>query len=119
MSVGEIRAVVRAWKDQVAELGRKWTWVQVFENKGSVMGCSNPHPHCQVWASSFLPNEAQRKDENLRKYFEKHGRPLLVDYVEKELQKKVSKPMDRGHEHLFILTICKIILVSTNMSRIV
>ena len=43
-------------------------WVQIFENKGAAMGCSNPHPHCQIWASSFLPNEAAVKERNLREY---------------------------------------------------
>lgn len=54
------------------------------------MGCSNPHPHCQIWASNFLPNEARIKDENQRKYYQKYNRPLLLDYVTQELQKKVS-----------------------------
>lgn len=52
------------------------------------MGCSNAHPHCQIWASSFLPNEPRIKDEHLREYYAKHGRPLLDDYVHKELVKK-------------------------------
>lgn len=44
----EIRRVVDEWANQISELGRTYQWVQVFENKGKVMGCSNPHPHCQV-----------------------------------------------------------------------
>lgn len=52
------------------------------------MGCSNPHPHCQIWASSFMPNEPRVKEHHLREYYEKHGIPLLQDYVQKELQKK-------------------------------
>lgn len=48
MSVREIRAVVDEWAAQTEELGRKFSWVQIFENKGAAMGCSNPHPHCQV-----------------------------------------------------------------------
>ena len=59
MSVAEIAAVVQLWADQVADLGKTYRWVQVFENKGAVMGCSNPHPHGQIWASSHLPNEPQ------------------------------------------------------------
>lgn len=61
MTRPEIRKVVDAWADEVAELGKTYNWVQVFENKGQAMGCSNPHPHCQIWASSFLPNNASRK----------------------------------------------------------
>nr|XP_023019861.1 probable galactose-1-phosphate uridylyltransferase [Leptinotarsa decemlineata] len=53
-----------------------------------MMGCSNPHPHCQIWASTFLPNEARIKDVNLREYYEKYKRPMLMDYVERELEKK-------------------------------
>lgn len=71
------------------ELGKKWTWVQIFENRGALMGCSNAHPHCQIWASSFLPFEAKRKEQHLKEYFSRHKRPLLIDYVEKELAKKV------------------------------
>jgi UDPglucose--hexose-1-phosphate uridylyltransferase len=57
--------------------------VQIFENKGAVMGCSNPHPHCQIWASSFLPNEAQIKDTHLRQYRKERGTGtnLLLDYA--------------------------------------
>ena len=48
------------------------------------MGCSNPHPHCQIWASSFLPNEAKVKEENFKKYFDKFGTNMLVKYAESE-----------------------------------
>ena len=71
------------------ELGLKYRWVQVFENKGAVMGCSNPHPHCQIWASSFMPNEPRVKDHYQRQYLAKYARPLLMDYLDQELQKKV------------------------------
>lgn len=52
------------------------------------MGCSNPHPHCQIWACSYLPSEPALKEENLRKYYSTHKKPLLDDYVAKELMKK-------------------------------
>ena len=55
------------------------------------MGCSNPHPHCQIWASSFMPNEPRIKDVYQREYYEAHGRPLLLDYVNAELKKQVYK----------------------------
>ena len=71
------------------QLGSTYEWVQIFENKGEIMGCSNPHPHCQVWASSFIPNEARIKDLNQLKYYEKYGHPLLMDYMRRELEKKV------------------------------
>lgn len=73
------------------DLGKKWTWVQIFENRGALMGCSNAHPHCQIWSSSYLPNEARVKDEKLRDYFYRHQSiPLLMNYVKKELARRVS-----------------------------
>lgn len=88
LSIKEIEAVIERWIEEQKTLGEKYDWVQIFENKGAIMGCSNPHPHCQIWASSFLPNEPRIKDIYQKSYYEEHGRPLLMDYVEKELQKK-------------------------------
>ncbi|KAF7281053.1 hypothetical protein GWI33_005237 [Rhynchophorus ferrugineus] len=88
LSTSEVVDVVNEWIKQTEELGKKYLWVQVFENRGQMMGCSNPHPHCQIWSSTFLPNEARVKDANLRKYYQKHGRPLLQDYASKELKKQ-------------------------------
>ncbi|QUG76622.1 galactose-1-phosphate uridylyltransferase [Erwinia sp. E602] len=79
-------AVVKTWQEQTAELGQTYPWVQVFENKGAAMGCSNPHPHGQVWANSFLPNEVRREDDLQRTYYAKHGSPMLVDYSARERQ---------------------------------
>lgn len=80
-----LAAVVQTWCDESAELGHDYPWVQVFENKGAMMGCSNPHPHGQVWASSFLPNIALTEDRLQRSYFAAHGQPLLLDYARREL----------------------------------
>lgn len=85
MAVPDIRKVVDVWAAQTADLGRTYRWVQVFENKGAVMGCSNPHPHGQIWASSFLPNEIVIEDRERRNYFIKSGSNLLLDYVKREL----------------------------------
>ena len=84
MSVEQIHQVVEVWAEQIVELQADCRWVQLFENKGSLMGCSNPHPHGQVWGVSALPNEAKKEDVNQRAYFAEHGRPLLVDYLEVE-----------------------------------
>ena len=65
MSVEEIRSVVDTWIQEMTILGAKYKWVQIFENKGAAMGCSKPHPHCQIWASSFMPNEASVKADIL------------------------------------------------------
>ena len=52
------------------------------------MGCSNPHPHGQIWAGDFLPNELHREEQQQREYFESHGSPLLSEYLDHELRKK-------------------------------
>ncbi|XP_036355653.1 galactose-1-phosphate uridylyltransferase isoform X2 [Octopus sinensis] len=93
----EIVAVIEEWVRLMIELGQKFEWVQIFENKGSMMGCSNPHPHCQVWASSFIPNEPAVKDNTQRKYFNKHGSPMLVDYVKRELDAKLRVVLCNDH----------------------
>ena len=80
-----IEQVVDTWCAQSAELGERYRWVQVFENKGAAMGCSNPHPHGQVWATDFLPNEPALEDEHQRTWHAERGRPLLQDLVQREL----------------------------------
>jgi UDPglucose--hexose-1-phosphate uridylyltransferase len=80
----EIEAVIATFAEQSAELGARYPWVQAFENKGEIMGCSNPHPHGQIWASSTLPKEAADEDARQRAYHGEHGRPLLADYAERE-----------------------------------
>ena len=79
-----VRAVVDTWCQQSAELGQQWRWVQVFENKGAAMGCSNPHPHGQIWACDYLPHEAWTEDRRQAEYFAQHGRPLLLEVAERE-----------------------------------
>ena len=86
MAAGDIRRVVDVWAAQTAELGATYRWVQVFENKGAVMGCSNPHPHGQIWAMDALPNEPRKEDERQRAYFRQYRRPLLLDYLAREME---------------------------------
>ncbi len=85
MPVEEIRRVIDLWADQTKELGSRWRWVQVFENKGEIMGCSNPHPHGQIWAGNFLPNEPAKEERQQLEYWQTRGGPLLCDYLETEL----------------------------------
>ena len=87
MDVEAIRPVVDTWAREVKTIGAEPAvrYVQVFENKGAMMGCSNPHPHGQVWATSYVPVGPARKLETQRAYFERHGRDLLGDYLRKEL----------------------------------
>ncbi|PQV46261.1 UDPglucose--hexose-1-phosphate uridylyltransferase [Jejuia pallidilutea] len=86
MSPLEIQKVVYAWQDQYKELGSnpKINYVQIFENKGAVMGCSNPHPHGQIWSQSTLPNEVYKKNTQQLNYFNKNSSSLLGDYLAQE-----------------------------------
>jgi UDPglucose--hexose-1-phosphate uridylyltransferase len=84
MSPEEIRHVIDVWAQETEELGREYRWVQVFENKGEMMGCSNPHPHGQIWATEQIPVEPAREDVRQRVYHAKHRRPMLLDYAHEE-----------------------------------
>jgi UDPglucose--hexose-1-phosphate uridylyltransferase len=79
-----IRRIVDCWCDQTADLGQRYPWVQVFENKGALMGCSNPHPHGQVWATGFIPEEPAREDDRQRAWFAETGRTMLLDVATRE-----------------------------------
>lgn len=96
MPLPDLRRVVDLWAAQTAELGQTYRWVQVFENKGAIMGCSNPHPHGQIWALSELPNEPRKEDEMQRRYWQENGRSLLLDYlaVEQEEMERVVEAND-------------------------
>jgi len=84
MDPADVRGVVDLWADQSEELGGRYRWVQVFENRGTTMGASNPHPHGQIWAGTALPVEAAREDAAQRRHLESTGRRLLLDYVTEE-----------------------------------
>jgi UDPglucose--hexose-1-phosphate uridylyltransferase len=77
--------VVNTWCRLSEQLGQRWPWVQVFENKGAMMGCSSPHPHGQVWATDVLPDEVREEDQRQRAWYAQHGRALLLDYLQREL----------------------------------
>jgi len=85
MEIPDIMAVVDVWSEETERLGTRYRWVQIFENNGAMMGCSNPHPHGQIWATSDLPLEAGKEDGCQREYFLHSGRPLLADYLNNEL----------------------------------
>ena len=89
MDTKDIAKVVEAWQNEYKTLGEneEINYVQIFENKGAVMGCSNPHPHGQIWSQSTLPNEVYKKDQQQLKYFKKTNKTLLEDYVTQELEK--------------------------------
>ncbi|KXK21535.1 MAG: galactose-1-phosphate uridylyltransferase [Chloroflexi bacterium OLB15] len=85
METADIRKVIDVWAEQIADLGAAYRWVQIFENKGSTMGASNPHPHGQIWASNFLPTLPAKEDANQRAYYQRYGKPLLFEYAAQEI----------------------------------
>jgi UDPglucose--hexose-1-phosphate uridylyltransferase len=78
MAEADVRGVIDVWAEQTAELGRRFQWVQVFENRGEAMGASNPHPHGQIWAGAALPNAAAREDRTQRAYLAEYGGRRVV-----------------------------------------
>ncbi|MGS2722681.1 UDP-glucose--hexose-1-phosphate uridylyltransferase [Porticoccus sp. GXU_MW_L64] len=97
LGVDAIRRIVDTWAEQIEELSRDYLWVQAFENKGAAMGCSQPHPHGQIWANSFVPNEVATKDRNLQLYREQTGGNLLQDYVRFEMESGERTVVDTEH----------------------
>ena len=87
MSVGEIKSVINLWREEYKSLGllKEINHVQIFENKGEMMGCSNPHPHGQVWAQETVPHIVQKKDLNQKNFFSKNNKSLLKTYIDQEL----------------------------------
>ena len=90
MTPSEIEKVVFAWQREYKELAENdlINYVQIFENKGAVMGCSNPHPHGQIWSQTTLPNEVDKKNTQQLNYFKKNNSSLLCDYLAQELEKQ-------------------------------
>lgn len=89
MTAAEIRRVVDVWAEQYEELSALdyINAVQIFENRGAMMGASNPHPHGQIWANETIPNETVKELKFFVNYYEKSHRSLLADYLKAELKK--------------------------------
>lgn len=85
LSLTAVRAIVDCWCEQSALLGATYPSVQIFENKGAMMGCSNPHPHGQVWATAHLPDETATEDGTQRRYLHDHGTPMLLALAAREI----------------------------------
>lgn len=88
MEIEDIGKVVKTWQKEYVELGSNQliNYVQIFENKGQVMGCSNPHPHGQIWSQSSIPNEVYKKDKHQDTYYNKNKSSLLGNYLKQELE---------------------------------
>ncbi|MCK5819105.1 MAG: UDP-glucose--hexose-1-phosphate uridylyltransferase [Psychromonas sp.] len=97
LSLFDIEQVIATWNQELESLGKNYLWVQVFENKGAMMGCSQPHPHGQIWASDFLPSEISIKEDNLKAYYETHETNLLLDYVDTEIKDDIRTVVETTH----------------------
>jgi len=103
MPLADIRRVVDVWVEQTLDLGAHdfINYVQVFENKGEMMGASNPHPHCQVWANEHVPTEPAKELRSTTAYLQEHGTCLLCDYLALELA--AGERLVLQNEHFVVL----------------
>lgn len=99
MAEESIRQVIDCWADQLAELGNREyvNYVQIFENKGQIMGCSNPHPHGQIWGNWSVPDEPAKEDQHQRAYYAQHQSVMLMDYLIDELEAAERVIIDESH----------------------
>jgi UDPglucose--hexose-1-phosphate uridylyltransferase len=103
MSVDEIVPVVDKWVEQYAQLGASPAiqYVQIFENRGEMMGASNPHPHCQIWASGSLPNEPTKELRAQQSYRDRNGSCLLCNYL--AIEEKAGERLVATNDHFIAL----------------
>jgi UDPglucose--hexose-1-phosphate uridylyltransferase len=99
MAVPELRRVVDVWAEQYEQLGSLpfINHVQIFENRGAMMGASNPHPHGQIWASSSVPNKPAKEHAAQQQYANSHGSCLLCDYLQLERSKRERLIYENEH----------------------
>ncbi len=99
MKIDDIVKVIELWQKEYMTLGNYdfINHVQIFENKGAIMGCSNPHPHGQIWAQRSIPVEANKKGIQQAAYFEKHKKGLLADYLAQELEEQARIVCQNEH----------------------
>ncbi|WP_298310377.1 UDP-glucose--hexose-1-phosphate uridylyltransferase [uncultured Aquimarina sp.] len=99
MKVKEIASVIELWKHEFSVLGsmKDINYVQIFENKGAIMGCSNPHPHGQIWAQKSIPEEVKKKTIRQKEYWDTHKKSLLLTYLDQELEHKERILIENNH----------------------
>jgi UDPglucose--hexose-1-phosphate uridylyltransferase len=104
MGVEGILRVVDTWAEQTEDLLRQpdISYVQVFENRGAMMGCSNPHPHGQIWANETLPNEVAKEDAAFRDYASGRSSCMLCDYL--ALERKLNARIVCENQSFAVLT---------------
>lgn len=88
LALADISKIVDCWAQQAQELGEKFVWIQIFENKGAIMGCSMPHPHGQIWAQQHLPTIAEKELLSQQQYLSDKKQTLLMSYMQQELDKE-------------------------------
>ena len=90
LKVFEIEKIIELWCEEIIDISKDKTikYIQIFENKGEIMGCSNPHPHGQIWAQNSIPMEVAKESKQQKLYYEKHGESLLSAYLNVELKQK-------------------------------
>jgi UDPglucose--hexose-1-phosphate uridylyltransferase len=89
MNEEEIQSVIQTWCSEYVSVSKHdfINYIQIFENKGAIMGCSNPHPHCQIWATEKVPNEVQLEIDSFKKWKNDKKSCLLCSYLDLELKK--------------------------------
>ena len=99
MTVPEIATVVNTWAEQYSEIGSLpyISYVQIFENRGEMMGCSNAHPHGQIWASQTIPDEPRKEQESQKAYCKNNHACLLCDYLQLETQAGTRIVVENAH----------------------
>ncbi|MGD0697493.1 MAG: UDP-glucose--hexose-1-phosphate uridylyltransferase [Terriglobia bacterium] len=103
MDRADIRKVVDVWAEQYRELGALpfINHVQIFENRGAIMGCSNPHPHCQIWANASIPNEPEKEKKSFQDYLRAKGSCLVCDYL--ALEQDLGQRLAIENDHFLAL----------------
>lgn len=103
MDIDDIRKVVDVWINEYETLGNMpgINYVLIFENKGEIMGCSNPHPHCQIWAQQTIPVEPSKETQRMLNYFHSCGNTLLGDYL--QLEQKAAERIIIENEYFSVL----------------
>src|SRR5215469_7076755 len=99
MAPADIRAVIDCWAVQFQELGARpdINYVQIFENRGAMMGASNPHPHCQIWSTATIPNVPKAELESQLAYRNSQGSCLLCDYFELESKAAIRSVVENDY----------------------
>ncbi len=102
LSQHQVKRVVDIWCSEAAQLSRSYAYVQVFENKGAMMGCSSPHPHGQIWASDFVPTQVAIEDARQAEWLNSRGSKLLAEVLDREEREEV-RIVDRNKHWIAIV----------------